>query len=65
MKVLLNFAGMVAESICCQMLWRHSLASEFEAVSTIRGEPMRGYLSLQMILSEREDQGDEPQAARF
>jgi len=39
MKVLLNLDGIVAESICCQMLWRHSLASLLEAVSTILGEP--------------------------
>jgi hypothetical protein len=32
-------AGIVAESICCQMLWRHSLASLDEAVRTIFGEP--------------------------
>ena len=37
-KVFLNFDGIVAESICCQMLCRHSLASLFEAVSTILGE---------------------------
>src|SRR5882762_1636200 len=33
------FAGIVAESICCQMLCRHSLASLRDAVKTIFGEP--------------------------
>src|SRR5947207_11092676 len=32
-------AGIVAESICCQILCRHSLASLEEAVRTILGEP--------------------------
>src|SRR5438132_10368246 len=32
------FAGMPAESICCQMLWCHSLASLEDAVRTIFGE---------------------------
>src|SRR5438128_2722937 len=34
-----NFAGIVAESICCQILWCHSLASLDDAVRTIFGEP--------------------------
>jgi hypothetical protein len=38
MNCLPYFCGMVAESICCQMLWCHSLASEFEAVRTIKGD---------------------------
>jgi hypothetical protein len=33
-----NFAGSPAASICCQMLWCHSLASLDEAVKTIFGE---------------------------
>ena len=33
------FAGIVAESICCQMLCLHSLASLDDAVRTIFGEP--------------------------
>ena len=37
-----NFAGMVADNICCQMLWRHSLASLDEAVRTIFGDPNEG-----------------------
>src|SRR5207253_4355836 len=32
-------AGIVAESICCQILWCHSLASLDDAVRTIFGEP--------------------------
>src|SRR5437899_422773 len=32
------FAGMPAESICCQMLCRHSLAALDDAVTTILGE---------------------------
>jgi len=35
---LLNFCGVVAESICCQMLWFHSLASVADAVRTNNGE---------------------------
>src|ERR1041384_7666981 len=34
-----NLAGIVAESICCQMLWCHSLASLEDAVRTIFGDP--------------------------
>src|SRR2546430_12034579 len=32
-------AGIVADSICCQILWRHSLAALDEAVKTIFGDP--------------------------
>jgi hypothetical protein len=34
-------AGIVADNICCQMLCRHSLASEFEAAKTINGDAIK------------------------
>src|SRR5438874_618342 len=46
-----NFAGIVAESICCQMLWRHSLASLEDAVRTIFGEPKE---SLQELVANQQ-----------
>src|SRR5690242_8091135 len=40
-NVLLYFWGMVADSICCQILWCHSLASVEEAARTNNGELTR------------------------
>jgi hypothetical protein len=42
MNLWLYFCGIVAESICCQMLCLNSLASVDEAVKTILGEAIRG-----------------------
>src|SRR2546423_13106835 len=47
---LLNLYGTVADIICCQMLWCHSLASVDEAVNTIRGEAT-GEVSSQVVSS--------------
>jgi hypothetical protein len=45
-KVFLNLLGTVADSICCQILWFHSLASVDEAVRTISGDFTGGSASL-------------------
>src|SRR5579885_252233 len=53
MNCRLYFCGMVAESICCQMLWCHSLASELEAARTIKGEAIRVESAPLSVISSR------------